>query len=535
MSEIITHRQPLLVNPAEQEVEKPNAEAKAQADAAEAAEKKRFADLTPEELEAQRQEFVDIAVRGIRRKKEEKKAEEPKSEEEVKPAEAAADDKAKEKKGEAQEDEKQEEPPPAKATKAKRKVTEPPSVDTALKDAITHGVERAVRPLVDKLTPQEPKIDLSERDKKRLEVIRHLESTNPAYKGLTVKTLDFWRREKDYKEAWEAKNPDQPFEPGAEDHSSFYQKHEPQFTDDDLEAARESLIEDRLSKKLEGKYSERLNQVEMERKFESSRPEIEQSANSAMLDFIPLAVESFKGLMEDGKGGARLTPEIVEKMKETDPEAFEVMDAEGEKLRIELKELDTLTKFPGYYKFNPELSTKTNISGERIFPHAALKTFVDDLESELDKMPRTDTERDGKDFITHSEYAAKTKSLEGEPKAERESALKEIEKRFWWLQTPEIRRALIKDRAGVVERYVKRFEARAQRLAKVANGETSEQRAERQQAETEKADQKRQEEQRRATKPPNTSISSDKVDTSKKGGDQSGISDEIWLKKVTGG
>lgn len=550
MSEIITNRrQPLIVNPAEQAPlpveDKAAKEAQEKRHAAEVESQKA---LSEEEMEELKTEFRDISLGRARPKKKEDKKEESKETKVVEESDKPAKEEAKAEGAETEKEDEKEEAKPAEKPKPKRKVAEAaPSVDTALKDAITHGVEKAVKPLVDQLKPaaiDEAKMDLTPRQQKMLEVTRFIESKNPdKHKGVTVKTLANFRAEKDYREAWEAKNPDQEWLADDEAHNAFYSKHPPTMSEDEFETAKEALVEDRVSKKLSKEHNERVSQFEQERKFETAKPQIERASQEAMLDFVPLAVPAFKALVEDDKGNVRITAEIVEKMKETDPEAFEILDAEGEKLRIELRELDTLTQFPGHYKFDAGMAVKTLTSGERIFPHAAIKTFVDELEAELDKMPKDKDEedggslKDGKHFITHAEYAGKIKALEGEPKSAREAAMKDLERRFWWLETPAIRKAMIADRAATVEAQVKRFDARAQRLAKATNGETPEQKAEREETEAEKAEQKKQEkqeEERRNHKPPNTAIASDKVDTSKKGGPQGGISEETWLAKATG-
>lgn len=558
MSELILNpNKPLLVNPTAQPAAPVDDKAAREAkDKRHTEEVDRQKALSAEELEAQRKEFAEISLGRARPKKVEKKEEESKETKVVEETDKAAKEEAKpkedKKEAEGQQEDKEEEPKPAKKAKAKRDVAESaPSVDTALKDAITHGVEKAVKPLVDQLkTPviDEAKLDLTPRQQKMLEVTRFMEGKGDKYKGVTVKTLANFRAEKEYREAWEAKNPDEQWSADDEAHNAFYAKHPPTMSEDEFETAKESLIEDRVSKKLSKEHNERVSQFEQERKFETAKPQIERAAQESMLDMIPLAVPAFGPLMgltfnEKDKvweGEPKLTAEIVNKMRETDPEAFEIMDVEGEKLRIELRELDTLTQFPGHYQFNSGMAVKTLTSGERIFPHAAIKTFVDELEAELDGYPKDKdpddggTFRDGRYFITHAEYASKIKDLDGEPKAAREAAMKDLKRKFWWLETPAIRKALIKDRAAMVEVQLKRFEARAQRLSKATNGENHDKKAERAKAEAEKEEKEQQEEDSRSHKPPNTAIASDKVDTSKKGGPQGTISEETWLSKATG-
>lgn len=536
---------PVFVNPTEQEppvVDTKEVEAKQKRYEADVAREKA---LTEEELEAQREEFAAIALGRSRPPKKESKDKavqkgEPKPVEDgatLDPAKKAAEDEAKAKQATADKAKEEEDPEPPKPAKGKRKVAEPaaaPSVDAA----ISHAVREAVQPIVDQLKPKpapEPDSGLTARQQKILDAARHLEATQPERKGLTVKTLAGFRAENDYRKKWEAANPGERWNADAEEHNAFYEKHQPTLDDEEYETAMESLVEERAIKKAKEESNKELAAFKREQEFTTVKPQIQHEANVAMLDFIPQAVPAFAEMMglklvkgEDGKekweGDPKLTKEIVDKMKEADPEVFEIMDVEGEKMRIAMQELDLFARFPDKHKMSTLVTLGTN--GKRFNPQDHVEAFVTGLEQELAALPKEETDKDGKQFLTIAQWGKKLESIKTKEDYD------EFESRFWCLTPPIIKRSMLEDSAANVAEQIKKFESRVQRLTSKANGETSEQKAERERIAKEKAEQEQQAVTQSRVKPPNTAISSDKVDTTQKGKNPSGISDEIWALKA---
>lgn len=487
---------------------------------------KAYKALSPEELEEQRQQFVDAQFGGGKPKKDKK---EDKSE----PDDKAKKPEAKETEGKESETDAKDKKPPESTDK--KQEAKPPrakpakQTSTEQTDAIIHGIKEAVQPLVDKVagkdTPPQPDNDLTPKDKNRLEVLRHLEKTDERYRGLSAKTVEFWRREKEYQDNWKKTNPDTKFDHQSEEHDDFYKKHEPPVDEDDLDRAKEDMIVERATAASNKRIDEHTRKLNLEREFEKEKPVIEKLARESIFDFLPIASPELAKHMEvekDGEKGLVMNQEVLEKMREDDPESVDILMTVNDQLRLTLTELHTLSKFPEHYPIRPDYNVRTE-AGDRIYPHMEIIHLTKDLEAELSQLPEEETAKGNRKFITHDELMAKRKALGNVSLAELEKAKAETEKRFWWIKADDLEKAVVDYYASKAERLIGKFKARDERRAKSSATEA-----------THKGKEKEGEEHEitRRTKPPSTSSASDKVDTTKKNTSPGGISEESFHESM---
>lgn len=475
-----------------------------------------LAEATPEELEAQRQQFMHKMGYGPAPK------EEPVKEEKKEDKEAKADDKTEEVKPD---DDK--EPEKKKAKKPKQ------DTNAAIKAAVKEGVTEAVRALpapetkTEKVEPAKPEPDaeLSDEDKATITVLSELERINPATKGIVDKTRKFWEKETSYVAQWETDHPGEEFNQGAEEHKAWYAKNEPSFTPHDFEKAKESLLESRIASKLEKKHSEDISRVRLEHQYERALPQIMATASGAVADFVALAHPDFEALITVN-GRRTLTPEIIAKLDEADKEATDVLEEMGEQLRLEITELETISRFASNYKLDPNRKFQLRSNGKNVYVHRDLQDFAENLENELAKVPAEETSRNGQQFVTQSEFLSKVRHIETTtPKEQRAAAIQNLERQFWTLDANAIRSSLIADRAEKAQSMIARMDQRATR-AKASNGKPDE-KQEKEKVEETPAKTAR-------IKPPSTASASDKVNTAQTGKVEGEISLEEFEKKMWG-
>lgn len=463
-------------------------------------EKSSVVEPTKEEIEIRKKKFLfgmgygeDPAPQEKPAPEPEKKAEEPKKEE----------PKA--------EEPKKEEPKPKKK-KAQAPPAESPDLDTIA--ATAEAVATKIAEKLPKPTETKVDLDLSDKEKATLSVLKAMEESNASYKGIADKTIKFWKREADYAESWMKENPGKKFNPSDEEHAQFYEAHEPSYDQDDFESAKDRIkeaeIERRIEQKLEKKYGAKNAEDEFRGRVQAALPKIQLSAQSAVVDMIKAASpEMAKMLDPNDKQG--VSPEVVKKLEEADPVALEVLNANAERLRILTHELEMLTNFSDKYQQKMDFAVPLQSSGGKSFilPHRELVDFSLYLEKEIASMDPEQTVRDGKRFITQADFNSNYEYRVNHGMTPKD-ALAWMNRRVWTLETEDIKNALVahyaEDSRREIDRRGSTYEKRqASKLKSEANGQSQKKEENVEQAQAGVA----------KPKPPSTSNSSDKTNVVK--------------------
>lgn len=228
------------------------------------------------------------------------------------PKEAATGEPAKKADEPAKVDEKPKEEPKKKQTPP-RVMKAPPSQDPgviakAAAEAAVAAVEasRKQAPAAKEPDPELPK-DIA----RKIDYYKELEELDPKYKGITQKVVEFSRKggiEERYIAEWEKTNPGQKFDSDDEAHTPFYDKYSPDYEEDDLEVAKEQVIERRAVEKAKKAMEPKLQEQQRKAVEESSQGDLD-SASAAIATSTLEAINKDLLTIAQEKGDAGLAEE----------------------------------------------------------------------------------------------------------------------------------------------------------------------------------------------------------------------------------
>lgn len=209
-------------------------------------------------------------------------------------------------------------PAEEKPAKKLRKVEQPQprQVD---EEKLAEAVARATAKAIGEQNKPEPKKedDYADLPKSRRNDI-------PIYDKLGKKEefIKFSRAEVRYINDWEKNNPGETFDPDADDHETFYSKHEPDVDDSDfrqaeIEIAADRIVEKRIQEKF-GSTAKELDAIRLQQAVARAEPDMAR-AGQQMLGAIVSAIDKdlLKAIEEGG----------AEKVEERDLVAHDVIKA----------------------------------------------------------------------------------------------------------------------------------------------------------------------------------------------------------------
>lgn len=410
---------------------------------------------TPEELDEQRRLFSEKMFGSSPKREKREKAPEPTAEKpaETKPPEAAA--KPEDKKPDPKEAPKDE--PKAKAKPEPEEDDEPPARSKAEPEAPQPNVKG--KPTMMDRQEQAPLAGLTKRQEMMIKDLGELERSNPEYKNIVQKTLDFWKKERSYAEEWEKAHPGEDFNPKADDHAHFYDKHEPETDQDDLEVARRNLIVREAEENAARRMNSSQSLAETKREMKEASPRIRNEARKNMFEMVELATpDVFEALKTDAKA-AQDTYELE----------LDVLNKYGEVVQEVVYEMQYLLEFGDHYQ--PDVAKRTKLpSGQVIYPHSVLLDFAKELQEDIAAMPADQTERDGKKFMPSGEFHERLKSIhEADMEPNRKAAAeRDLKAKYWVIDREGIRKSFVKHQAEMAEKEI----AKLRRLADKRSGKT---------------------------------------------------------------
>lgn len=271
-----------------------------------------------ENLEAFRKGFLRL-VDDKTKDKAEKKPEPEKKKEPEKP-----EDKKPEK-VEAKPDEKKKEPV--------RKVEKPVRIEGAEDIAeAAKALRDSLKAVKQKEEPKKLERELPKDIAKKIPVLKELEELDPKrFTGIVDKAKEFYGKggtEDQYKAQWKKENPGKEFNEADEEHEAFYNDNEPVFDDDDLDAAKESIIEKRVLAKAEEKLRPVKADIDADRAKKAAAPKVTQYIDSAVLELTEAVNPGLKGV--DPKEWAATDPLATRLLKRTAPKYAPIIQAVAE-------------------------------------------------------------------------------------------------------------------------------------------------------------------------------------------------------------
>ena len=216
--------------------------------------------------------------------------------------------------------------------------------------------------------------------KKQLSVYAELHRENPEKytADLPKRMAKFVKEEQAYADKWEKENPGQTFDSEAEDHQDWYESNQPKIDKDDFEEAR---IAAKARKIIASEVEPKRQKLETEVEKGQLEPKLMAQAKAIGADILK-SVAPFEGEM---------TGEVIEKVKEDDPIAFEVAANVDNFMAATVYNGGLL--WNGMQDFNP---------GDQ--SHVMARQVLTEMEGELGKLDQGDLVRNGKPWVPVGRY-----------------------------------------------------------------------------------------------------------------------------------
>lgn len=260
----------------------------------------------------------------------------------------------------------------------------------AIAESIRSGTQVEAELVVD-AAPTDPTVNLSPEDKENYELFQTLSDSDPAkYKNKHVEFLSFVKKAKNYQTRWEKENAGKAYDPSDSEHEDFYSANQPQFVEADLERAK---VRREVRKEVEASMVEQ-NKASERRMRELEEKTVVPEVNRQAASISDAAVNRFVAAIPD-EDLRKAATETLDKLPETDPLAYEVLNGEAANLRREVSELHSIIHRRDY--FNAANPVHTQLSG-----------FINNQEQIIKKLPADKQVFDGKTFATRQEWAAMT-------------------------------------------------------------------------------------------------------------------------------
>ena len=283
---------------------------------------------------------------------------------------------------------------PAAAKPAAKPTPEPVDVEKIIRstaEAVTKAIRPADQPKKDEKTA-DPDADLSAPDKRRIEVLSHLEKTQPEkYTGVAQKFREFRAKLNAYSKSWEKSHPGQAFDATDAEHEDFYTQnnlYQP-WEDEDFDEARINLIASKEAKAASKPLEDELATLRNEKKILESKDTIVAHQLNSAINFWDKIGDDYKGLvLPNGQYDA----EKLKSVKSLSPHILETL----------LKENDHLDKLVE----NTYLIKQHTIPYDPQNPiHAELGDFVVKKQNEWAAKPqKAKLNQHGQSFLPNDEY-----------------------------------------------------------------------------------------------------------------------------------
>lgn len=331
-------------------------------------------------------------LKGKPTPKEEKKKEEAKPKAEEKPKE------------EVKPEVKPEEKP--KEEKAKVKVSRKapaPDVKTIAAEAATAATREALKAAeaatIKKPGQTKPQIEvdierLPEEYREDIPVLRRMEEKWPEkYKGLTDKYVKASSRIEAYREKWLQDNPGQQFDPEAQEHASFIESNEVDWSDRDYARTLSSIETESALEQERKKVNEKLEEVESKLVEKELEPAIRSRQSEISRGIISAIDKEFVGIIGDN---GTVNRKEIDRLREIDPFRTDTLLAAVSNTSRFIDVAERIFHPSGRFK-----ADKANPA------HVDAARFLIAIEDEItaggeDYMVR----QDGKVFVTRHEWAA---------------------------------------------------------------------------------------------------------------------------------
>lgn len=243
------------------------------------------------------------------------------------------------------------------------------------------GVIEAQKP--QKAEKPEP-VELPKPIARKAEALKVLEKEDPKYAGLSRQIEDFYKPKglkEQYIEQWKKANPGKKFVEDDEEHDEFLSEHDPlaKISEDELEYARDLLVEQRVAEKASRVVNERFSK-------EQQKEAVQQAKQTAKQRLDGLAMEAIQEIAPD----IAKDPERLRKLDEEDPLAEHILTGT---IRSVAPIIETTSELFTGAEFDPKNPV-----------HLQVEQYAEDLQSKLLAMGDR-AKRGDREFVPIEQYA----------------------------------------------------------------------------------------------------------------------------------
>lgn len=297
-----------------------------------------------------------------------------------------------------------------------KKVVVPPRPDFTVDDTEEKLAARVAERL--KQTAQPPvEVPLAVREQKLVEVLKVMEEIDPSYKNLDKRYLAHRKAEAAYITRWETENPGSNFDEEDTEHDDFYKKSKVDYDPTDFAMAVDELAKKKSTEINEALIDKKLKERDQKLFANEARQRITSVVNDSITEFIEKAVPEFSKIINvDGR--VTINQDTEKKMAEKDPVALSILHEESEQMAIVVRELEEMCRLGDAYTPDQNRTVRLANKGVRFSPFREMLDSVNNLETEMLKLPPEQTVRNGKrllsiqEFTTYQEQAANSPAMQ---------------------------------------------------------------------------------------------------------------------------
>lgn len=280
---------------------------------------------------------------------------------------------------------------PKKTAKVQPRVEPPvPPAPALTPEQIAQAAAKGVAEAMGPGLATAPKTELTAVEQRRFSTLQHMERMYPEkYVGIAERYKTSMLELQKYADDWEKAHPDQPFDETAEEHNSFFAKHDVDWEDEDY---TEALADIRTTARLEEdrKQSEqRMSKLERGERLRQAAPDIGAHQTGGATVFWR---NTTKELADVIKPDGAVDVAKLEEAKKKDPIGYTFRVNAANLLNHEIAELYKVMN--GLADFDPKQAV-----------HVAMGEFATEMERDL--LRRSDDDKrdgDGRMFMPATQY-----------------------------------------------------------------------------------------------------------------------------------
>lgn len=181
----------------------------------------------------------------------------------------------------------EEKPDKKPKTRKREPEVDPIQIAEATGTAIAREIAKANKP-APQPAAEEPEQEFPEEFKADIPVFEEMARLNPKRYGSIKKEIaKYTAAETDYIAKWEAEHEGQDYDPDSEEHNAFYAKIRPNYDPTDFNAAKESLIEQKVEKRVMAQIQSREAEAEKRREAAAEiKPEVDRNMIGTLGEMI---------------------------------------------------------------------------------------------------------------------------------------------------------------------------------------------------------------------------------------------------------